>query len=299
MLKDQNVEGCQKNLGVFLSEMTNMRLLKVVALGFGGVASIAVAAAAIARRAFLRHIESLQRSLDQARTASGECVDLPPQVLSLVRRLGVPTGGKGRIVRLTQTGEMWLRPGAKSVPFTAQQTIAVAEVGFLWHARLRIVANLSMQVVDYVVGEKAGLEGKLLATIPVVHATDTDTVFRGEAMRYLSELIWNPDALLLNRQLDWRVLDAHTLAVATGKGTRRCEVRLILDESGDMIGMEADDRPRQDGRIITACPWFGRCGDYRVIGGRRIPTQAEAGWRLDGVEFTYWHGRVASWSLES
>jgi hypothetical protein len=185
------------------------------------------------------------------------------------------------------------------VPFTARQTIAVAEVGFLWHARLRIVANLSMQVVDYVVEEKAGLEGKLLATIPVVHATDTDTVFRGEAMRYLSELIWNPDALLLNRQLNWRVLDDRTLAVGTGKGARRCEIHLILDESGDMIGMEANDRPRQDGRIVRACPWFGRAGDYRTIGGRRIPTQAEAGWLLDGLEFIYWRGRIVSWSLEA
>jgi hypothetical protein len=276
-----------------------MRLLKVVALGFGGATSIVVVVAAIARHSFLGRIESLQRSLEQRRKSSEQRTDPPPQVLALARRLGVPSGGEGRIVRLTQSGEMWLKPGAKPVPFTAQQTIAVAEVGFLWHARLALMADLSMQVVDYVVGDKAGLEARLLGAISVVRTTNTDTVFRGEAMRYLAELMWNPDALLLNRQLDWHVLDARTLAVATGNGTRRCEVRLVLDESGDMIGIEADDRPRQDGRIVTACPWFGRGSDYRIIGGRRIPTQAEAGWLLDGVEFIYWRGHVVSWSQEA
>jgi hypothetical protein len=298
-LKDQMWKETEKFRYPLAGEMTDMRLLKVVALGFGGAASIAVAVAVFARRSFLGHIESLQRSLEQRRKSSEQRTDLPPQVLALARRLGVPAGGEGRIVRLTQSGEMWLKPGAKPVPFTAQQTIAVAEVGFLWHARLPIMADLSMQVVDYVVGDKAGLEGRLLGAISVVRTTDTDTVFRGETMRYLAELMWNPDALLLNRQLHWRVLDARTLAVATGNGTRRCEVRLILDESGDMIGMEADDRPREDARIVTACPWFGRSGNYKTIGGRRIPTQAEAGWLLDGVEFIYWRGRVVSCSMEA
>ena len=122
-----------------------------------------------------------------------------------------------------------------------------------------IMANLSMQVVDYVVGDKAGLEGKLLGAMPVIHTTDTDTTFRGEAMRYLAELMWNPDALRLNRQLDWRVLDARTLAVATGTGGRRCEVRLILDEAGDIIGNgsgrpTASERPRCDGLSMVR-PW--------------------------------------------
>jgi hypothetical protein len=50
----------------------------------------------------------------------------------------------------------------------------------------------------------------------------------------------------LNRQLDWRVVDRGTLAVATDAGPRRGEVRLILDEGGDPVRAEVDDRPRLD-----------------------------------------------------
>jgi len=279
--------------------MTEKGSFTVVALGLSGAALIAVVFAAVARRTFFGRIECLQRSVEQTRTPSDPRTDLPSQVQALALRLGVPAGSNGRIVQLTQSGEMWLKPGSRPLSFTAQQTIAIPEVAFLWRARLPISVGLPMNVIDYVVGHEAGLESWLLGVLPVVHTADGDTMFRGEAMRYLAELMWNPDALLLNRQLDWRVLNTRTLAVATGEGTRRCEIRLILDGAGDVIRIEADDRPRQIGRLVTNCPWFGRAGDYRTIDGRRIPLQAEVGWLLDDVEFIYWRGRIESWSLKA
>ncbi|MGO8909009.1 MAG: DUF6544 family protein [Bradyrhizobium sp.] len=275
-----------------------MGLLDGITLGLGGVALVAVAVvAAVARRAFHERIETLKQSLEQAPTALEERNDLPPEVLALARKLGVPKGECSRLVRLTQSGEMWLKPHSKPLAFTAQQIIAVAEVGFLWRARFRL-AGVSMQIIDYLVGGEGGLQGRLLDVFPVVSMTGGEAMFRGEAMRYLGELMWNPEAILFNKALDWRVINARTLAVATGDGARRCEVRLLLNETEDMIGMEATDRPRQVGRGVTDCPWFGRGGDYEMIAGRRIPTRAEVGWIIDGAEFIYWRGRIESWSLE-
>jgi len=278
--------------------MTGHGPFATVTLALGSMALITGFATAVARHSFSTRLGFLQRSLEQGSKALTPREDLPLEVLALARRLGVfrSEGGR-RLVRLTQIGKMWMKPGSKPLAFKADQTIAAAQIGFLWRAWF-VVAGMSMLVVDYTVGGKAGLEGRLLGALPLVRMAGTDTLFRGEAMRYLAELMWNPDALLLNRQLDWRVLNTYTLAVATGQGTRRCEVRLILDESGDLVGMEADDRPRQNGRMVTNSPWFGRASDYRMIGGRRIPTEAEVGWLLDGVEFIYWRGKVTSWSIE-
>ena len=278
--------------------MTRKRSFTFLALGLGGVAYIAMRVFTATRHSFLKHVEYLRRALEQSQTACSARTDLPSEVLALASGLGASDGTEGRVVRLTQWGDMWLKPGSRPLAFSAEQTMSVVEVGFLWRAWLRM-AGVSMQVIDYMVGGDAGLDGRLLGSIPMVKVTGTDAAFRGEGMRYLAELMWNPDAIPLNRQLSWRVLNARTLAVATGEGARRCEVRLILDEAGDPVRMEADDRPRQNGRVATNCPWFGRCGGYEVIGGRRIPTLAEAGWLLDGVEFIYWRGHIASWSLEA
>ena len=278
--------------------MTRKRSFTLLALGFGGLAFIATRVSGVACHSFLKHIEHLRQTLEQSPKPMTQRTDLPPEVLALCCKLGACDRNEVRLVRLTQIGYMWLKPGSKALDFSAAQVMSVVEVGFLWRAWFRM-AGVSMQVTDYMVGSEAGLEARLLSSLPVVRMTGTDAMFRGEAMRYLAELIWNPDAILFNRQLTWRVLDARTLAVATGEGARRCEVRLILNEDGDPVGMEADDRPRQNGRKVENCPWFGRATDFQTIGGRRIPTRVEAGWLIDGVEFVYWRGRVGSWSEEA
>lgn len=250
------------------------------------------------RRAFLRHVQLLQSRLEQSHEVGATPAVLPDVVINLSRHL-VGQSKPGRLVRLTQRGQMWMKPRSHPTAFTAQQTISLGEVGFLWQARLAGPAGLSIHVIDYLVGENAGLEARLLGAIPVARMTDTDAAFRGEAMRYLAELIWAPDAILSNPLLEWRVLDARTLAVAVGAGNRRGEVRLILDQRGDVARIEADDRPRTVGNAIQACPWFGRASDYRAIAGRRIPFQAEVGWIVDGNEFVYWRGSIETWSIES
>jgi uncharacterized protein DUF6544 len=265
-----------------------------VAFGLCGVAVLALAAVGLARQSFRRRVEMLERALALAPQASPR-TDLPLEVIALARRLGVSADQGGRLVTLTQQGEMWLKPDSKPLPFTARQTSAVSDVNFLWQASSQM-HGVSMRVIDYLVGSEGGLEVRLFGALPIVRAANDDTAFRGEAMRYLAEIMWNPEALLFNRQIDWRVVDARTLAAATGSGARRSEVRLILNESGDPVRAEADARPRADGGVLTLCPWFARCRDYQVIGGRRVPMEGEAGWVLAGAEFVYFRARILSWS---
>lgn len=115
-------------------------------------------------------------------------------------------------------------------------------------------------------------------------------------MRYLAELMWNPDAILANRALEWHVVDARRIAVSKGAGGRRSEVCFLLDERGDISGVEAKDRPRLVGREIVPTRWFGRPQEWSLLEGRRIPTTVEVGWIIEGTEFIYWRGEITSWS---
>ena len=73
---------------------------------------------------------------------------------------------------------MWLKPGSNPLSFTAQQTIAVADVGFLWRARFRMAGTL-MQIIDYLVGGEGGLQERLVGALPVVSISGGDATFRG------------------------------------------------------------------------------------------------------------------------
>lgn len=269
--------------------------LAVLAPGLGIIALVGWAMVAGVRRDFRRRVATLQRMLDEGSAPSFPRPDLPPEILALAHRIGASADKRHRFVRLRQRGEMWLQPGATPLRFEAEQTSAVAEVGFLWRARAARRGGLALEVIDYLVAGSAGLEARLFGVLPVVRVATSDAMIRGEALRYLAELMWNPDAILGNRDLDWRVIDQRTVAVATGAGPRRCEVRLTLDAAGDVIGVTADNRPRLDGGRVVACPWFARGRGYRTIAGRRIPVEGEAGWRIDGTEFIYWRGRIEAW----
>jgi hypothetical protein len=117
-------------------------------------------------------------------------------------------------------------------------------------------------------------------------------------MRYLAELPWFPHAILGNSELEWRELEPRAVEVATRIGSAEAAVTLRFDEAGDVAGVSAPDRPRQEGSRFVERPWSGAFGDYEELGGVRVPTGAEVAWDLPDGRFTYFRGRVTDLRLE-
>ena len=72
----------------------------------------------------------------------------------------------------------------------------------------------------------------------------------------------------------------------------RLAVRLHFDTLGDVVASSAEDRPRAAGKGAVDTPFRGEFGDYRMLGGVRVPTTAEVAWKLPEGWFTYFRGRV-------
>lgn len=193
-------------------------------------------------------------------------------------------------VRVTQTGEMWRKPDAKPLSFQAIEEFAVAEVAFSWRARFPLLGPLALHVVDEF-GDGAGrLRVKVLG-VPLQTETGPETAL-GQAMRYLAELAWVPQAVAGNCELEWRETGERHLEVATQVGRAQAVVRLELDEAGDIVratGM----RPRRcpDGTFLPT-PWGGDFSDHTRFGGARLPAAAQTWWELPEGRFVYWRGRV-------
>jgi len=132
-------------------------------------------------------------------TTSPETEHLPELVRSyLARSLPRGTTVPGT-VRVQQTGEMWKKPGARAMRFQATEEFAVERVAFSWRARFPIVGPLAMTVVDEFADGAGQLRVSLLG-IPLQTLTGPETNV-GEAMRYLAELGWAPQAIAANREL--------------------------------------------------------------------------------------------------
>jgi hypothetical protein len=215
---------------------------------------------------------------------------LPPLVRRYLERNLLTDDPLPRCVGFAQSGEMQLKPG-RWLPFRATQDMLVDRVEFAWRAHFRLAPLVSLRVHDWYGDGDGALEGRLWGRIPVLGARGPE-VARGEAMRYLAELAWVPQAMIANRELDWRTVDDATVEVATGIGGSLVSVLLHFDAAGDIGAASADARPRMVGKDTVETPFRGVFGEYREFGGVRLPTTAEVSWLLPDGPFTYFRVRV-------
>ena len=220
---------------------------------------------------------------------------LPAAVYDLAICLGVKPDGNIGGVKLTQTGRMKRSLDTESwMAFTATQTISARACEFDWLAKFRPFGIVSAR--DALEHDGGRLDIMALGFIPIARAAHTPALMRGELMRYLAELPWAPDAILLNAALRWRVDGPGTFAVSAGAGATASEIMLSLGSDGRIAGAYAPDRRRSGTAPFLPTPWRGRFSDYRLHEARWIPFAGEVAWEIDGKHQVYWQGRLESWA---
>jgi len=217
---------------------------------------------------------------------------LPPAAYDLALRLGAAPQRKQPAVRLEQSGRM--RVGASRwMAFRAEQTISNFDCAFDWRARMGPAGLIGVR--DALAAGGGRLDVRAFGFIPIARARPSPELTRGELMRYLAELAWAPDAILLNTHLRWREAGPDSLIVATGSGEPAAEVALSLDSQGRIAGAFAPDRPRAVKAPFLPTPWRGRFFDYRRHDDRWLPFAGEVAWVIAGEEKIYWQGRIEHW----
>ncbi|GGD46749.1 DUF6544 family protein [Sinisalibacter lacisalsi] len=240
---------------------------------------------------FSRDLDRLEARL--AAAPAGAARDDLPEAIGAFAMRGLAGGVPAPAIFLEQAAEMRLKKGANWQAMAARQTIATAQPGFAWVARMRLGPVPVVRVLDAYENGEGLLEVRLFGAIRL-DASSGPEMALGEGLRYLAELPWAPDAMLVNRQISWGETDEGiTARIETAGGP--AEVIFTLDAAGDIVSVLARDRPAAlaDG---TPAPldWRGRFFDYVEIGGRRVPTGAEVGYDYpDGYE-AYFRGRVTA-----
>ncbi|MBS0564317.1 MAG: hypothetical protein JSR87_07580 [Proteobacteria bacterium] len=241
---------------------------------------------------FRRRVARLWTRAAQGPSAEDQGDRLPPAVRAFALRAGAEAGPGHLALVLTQAAELRRRRGGLFAPFRARQITALGEPGFVWQARRGFGPLTLLRVVDSFTAGEGRLEARLFGALTVARMNGVETTL-GEAFRYLAELPWTPDAILGNPDLVWKMTadDEAEVKLNTRVGTARVVFR--FDGHGDIVAMEARDRPASDpeGRPVRY-DWRGRFGDYRQIGARRLPAYGEVGYVYpDGYE-VYFRARV-------
>lgn len=265
-------------------------VLAVLAVLAAAIAVIALAAARVGVAADRLRARLLSETGQDAPGAP------PTLMVEAARRAGADGGW--RAARLVQQGELRRDPREPWRPMPATQVIALGTPGFVWDARQPGPVLPMVRVLDSFVAGQGALAAYLLGAFPVARAEGAETT-RAEAMRYLAELPWAPDAILSNPALRWSVVSGNEVEVRLPLDPRPAVLRLHLDAAGDVVEIHGRDRPatEPDGRVVLR-DWIGKFSDHQTIGGRRIPTRGEVGYVYDFGYAPYWRGRITGYSLE-
>lgn len=223
--------------------------------------------------------------------------DLPPIVEAFARR-GLDGAVPAARIGLTQAAEMQMKAGGDWTPLTARQWIGISQPGFVWDARVPMGPITRFRVIDAFAGGEGHLQARILGSIRIAAASGPD-MDQSEAMRYLAELPWAPDAILSAPGLSWTQTASDIVEVSMETRGGEARVALHFDAAGDIVRITARDRLTTDDEGKPArYDWLGTFHDYVRLGNRRIPARAEVGYvRPDGYA-PYFRGRITAYSAE-
>jgi hypothetical protein len=133
------------------------------------------------------------------------------------------------------------------------------------------------------------LEAKLFGALPVATGEPGVDLDRGELLRYLAELAWNPMAIVENSDL--RFCSSPEGLPRVWAHDRASAVDYAFDAAGWVQEIHADTRAR--GKLGVQ-PWGARFLRYGELSGAHIPIEAEVWWGGPGSREVYWRGQVTS-----
>ena len=167
----------------------------------------------------------------------------PPELITnYAARAGVLPTDLARVIILSQTAQMRLKRGADWQSLTARQTISTGVSQFVWQAEQYRGPFLMFRVIDGFIADEGRLNVRLFGSIPVADFSGPDAD-RGEAMRYLAELIWAPDAMLGNPDLKWQEISDSQIGVELALSSGTAQVVFRFDNQGDVIEATAKSFP--------------------------------------------------------
>lgn len=182
--------------------------------------------------------------------------------------------------------------------FEADQKVSIHAPGFIWNARICIFPGFNIYVHDAYVAGEGLLQVKLLGLFSVVNIGGTPEAAQGELMRYLSEAIWYPTALLPSQGVFWQAIDDTSARGTLTDGNTSVSLDFHFNADGLVDAIHSDSRARVVGGKMADAPWDIRVWNYQSYQHMRVPTEGEVAWALPGGAYPYWRGRIDSASYE-
>ena len=209
---------------------------------------------------------------------------LPAPVKRWLSRSRVAGTRQPTAIHITQRGTMRSSPDAKWMPFEATQQITIDPPAFVWNASISANPFLKIAGRDRFENGKGNMLIKPLSVFTVANS-DGSEIDESTLIRYLAEMMWYPQASVLN-YLEWQPIDDHHAAATMDYAGTRAKGTFEFNDDGDVTGFEAQRFGDFDG-VRRKETWSISVKAYADFHGVRIGNVSEVTWKLKDGDFLW------------
>lgn len=185
---------------------------------------------------------------------------------------------------IRQKGQFRLGLDRPWMPLKAEQTFTVDPPGLLWKARFWMFGLPLVRARDTYKDGQAHMYGKAAGLFTIFDECG-EALTLGTQMRYLSEMMWFPIALL-GDNIFWTAVDDNTADVALTDHGRTVSGQMTFDELGRLTKFETTRYMESKGEYALT-PWCATNLEYGRRDGLNIPVRSQVSWQLPEGELTY------------
>jgi hypothetical protein len=229
----------------------------------------------------------LGRPLEAAVVTEADLALRPEPVQRYLRATGVVGRPRVRNYRLRFLGRIRSAPGARWMPFEAEQQSFADQTTRLFLMRARMF-GLPVEAFHRLIGGRATMQVKIAGAIPMVDARG-DVMDQSETVTTFNDMCLLAPSTLLDPGIVWQPVDARTVRARFTSAGRAVSATLLFGDDGLLTNFFSDDRSRSspDGKRFTRLRFSTPVRDYRDFGPARLAAHGEARWMLPEGEFTY------------
>lgn len=228
--------------------------------------------------------------------SSEELVHLPDLLSRYLKNVGVPGSAPISQVYVHQECRLRTQPDADWMKGRATHHAVTNAPGFVWHLKADD-GKMSLEGRDLYQGGDGKMLIRAFSLIPVVNV-HSDEIGHSASIRFLSEMIWYPTAML-NDYVTWTQVNDHQLQATLEDGKNKVQAIFHFNEEG-LISKVTAERYFETGKNPQLKPWEAQIDtdSYKVFNGILIPTRAKLIWHLDGGPFHWFDLKISDVEFE-
>ncbi len=238
-----------------------------------------VAADIIACQRFKNEVSELFSSSETIRDkyfSYSRLKDLPQPVRNYFRNVLKDRRPYISCMRLKHDGRFKTGIDRDWADIEGEEYFTAANPGFIWRGRIGIVSARDMYL-----NARGRLVVSLFSSIPIIDKTG-ENFNQGELLRWLTESVMMPTALLPGENLRWDPIDDRSSLLTFSSGGIKLTCTVTFNERNEITSFSS--KRYMNDRMEN---WTGRCGEYQVFDDVKVPTSFEAVWNLQSGDFSY------------